>query len=227
MSSSKQSVIIIEQNVILRKIYASLLRKLDFKVRVFSSLSKSSEYPDWILLSESSLLNENKIKDKLITLKKHNVSLALLKETNQPNPYIEHFEVTLSLPLQEDNLEKLKLHLFKQEIEIFNKEEFEKEYRDSSFRNEIIKMFLNDENTSEKALINAFSTKDSEQIHVKVHYLKGSLVYLKAGKLLELTQKAVNLCRENRLEEVLNMQKTIINERRRLVKALKEYMTNE
>jgi|GEM_PF-4185430 HPt (histidine-containing phosphotransfer) domain-containing protein len=229
MNSSKQSIILIERNVILRRVYAKLLRKFGFKVRVFSTLPKASGFPDWMLISQSECTIESIDNDKFKALKDHGVQFAMLKETDEINIAEELkklFSLILPVPFRESDLERLITWQSKQDSDIFDYTEFETAYVDSSLKTEIIQMFLNDENTSEKALIDAFASNDVNEIHAKVHYMKGSLVYLKAKRLLNITQQAVNSCRENEVEKVLRMKDEILEERNKLVKVLQDYLAN-
>jgi HPt (histidine-containing phosphotransfer) domain-containing protein len=86
---------------------------------------------------------------------------------------------------------------------VFNKAEFEAYYSDRMLQKEILLAFLNEKENDTKAIDNAFRSKKVDSILETIHYMKGSFLYMKTTKILELSIKILKLCDVQKLEEIL------------------------
>ena len=73
---------------------------------------------------------------------------------------------------------------------VFNKAEFEAYYSDRMLQKEILLAFLNEKENDTKAIDNAFRSKKVDSILETIHYMKGSFLYMKTTKILELSIKS-------------------------------------
>jgi signal transduction histidine kinase/CheY-like chemotaxis protein len=137
-------------------------------------------------------------------------------------------------PLNKAKLEKLLAEYFPDrdnlpsfdKRDVFNIKEFESFYDESSLRQEIVKTFVNEFNKDLEKLKEAFNKKDNEMIYAQVHYLKGSFTYLRANELLDLSQTILDLCRQQKMDEVLSYESEIIERMIALNDILTDYLNS-
>ena len=136
-------------------------------------------------------------------------------------------EDALSKPLQEDEL----LALFDKydslepisKFKVFNIDEFESFYSDDELKQEILDIVMSEKDSDLNKIVEAFSSKDKKIIYEAIHYMKGSFSYLKADNILELTQKILDLLKENNLEEALLLKDSFIDKYESLIKEINVY----
>lgn len=139
----------------------------------------------------------------------------------------------LPKPLRKNDLEKLLNEYFSkivnavdQEDEtlyIFDENGFELFYEEDFLRKEILDTFFQDKQKDLKNITAAFHSKDCEQIHKVLHYMKGSFSYLKATKMLKITQQILDLSQENKLNDVLLLEEPLLRNYDLLLKELYKY----
>lgn len=108
-------------------------------------------------------------------------------------------------------------------LDVFDKRHFESFYDDASLRKDIVETFLEEKDNDIKRVEEAFKSKDNETIYKALHYLKGSFSYLKAAKILKMTQYVLDTSKEERLDKVLQYEKPFIECYLKLNKALDIY----
>ena len=105
----------------------------------------------------------------------------------------------------------------------FNIDDFEKAYEDNSLRKDIIQTFIDEESSDRARLKEAFDSKVNDDIYDSLHYMKGSFTYLKALKILNLTQHMLDLSKDNKVEEVLQLEIPLLEYYGLLLEELKQY----
>jgi CheY-like chemotaxis protein len=139
----------------------------------------------------------------------------------------------LAKPFRKENLEKLLdanigstgIQNFSRidSLPVFNKSEFELFYEEEFFRKEILTTFFGDQHNDLEKISKAFKEADCQSIHDALHYMKGSFTYLKAERILELTQTILDLTYKNKLNETLLLEKQLMHDYSMLLKELLEY----
>lgn len=109
------------------------------------------------------------------------------------------------------------------EFEMFNINDFDSFYNDPSLQREIVLTFINEKQNDLNRLNKSFESKDSKTIYETLHYLKGSFSYLKANKVLKLTQSMLDLIKADKLSEVLLLEKTFYEYYNKLYNELSIY----
>lgn len=105
---------------------------------------------------------------------------------------------------------------------IFDYDKYKKTYKDVSLQNEIIQTFLDEEESDTARIKAAFKTNDPDKIYSAVHYMKGSFSYLKASKILIVTQKILDLIKQGNLPEALKYKEDFFEQYVELVGVLKK-----
>lgn len=100
---------------------------------------------------------------------------------------------------------------------------FETAFRDVSLRKDIVETFLNEESSDRERMKKAFASKVNENIYSSMHYMKGSFTYLKAEKILHLTQHILDLSKAGNLTEILKLEKPVMEYYETLLVQLKKY----
>jgi signal transduction histidine kinase/DNA-binding LytR/AlgR family response regulator len=139
----------------------------------------------------------------------------------------------LSKPLRKDNLEKLLNEYFTSIIngaddlndglKVFDKDEFELFYEEDFLRKEILNTFFQDKQNDLDRISNAFNSKECVTIHKALHYMKGSFTYLKATKILKITQQILDYTEDNKLSDVLLLEGPLLQNYDLLLKELEAY----
>ncbi|MBN2605145.1 MAG: response regulator [Bacilli bacterium] len=139
----------------------------------------------------------------------------------------------LAKPFRKEDLEKLFEKSFDIEnsyndvqtenLPIFNQGDFELFYEDKKFRKEILTTFFGDQHKDLEKISKAFKEADCESIHDALHYMKGSFTYLKAERILDLTERILDFTYRNELNETLLLEKQLMLNYSLLLKELLNY----
>ena len=138
----------------------------------------------------------------------------------------------LPKPLRKEDLENLLNEYFSNiinpmdnndDLVIFDIDEFELFYEEDLIRLELLNTFFQDKQKDIERITDAFKAKDCELIHRALHYMKGSFTYLKAKNISEITQRILDLSYENKLNQVLLLEKPLLHKYDLLLKELKRY----
>ncbi len=109
---------------------------------------------------------------------------------------------------------------------MFDNKEFESFYNDDSLQKEIILTFINERDNDLDRMNEAFHSKNIDKIYEALHYMKGSFSYLKAKKILELTQQILDLLKVKNLKDALLLERTFYNNYNTLFKELNFYINS-
>ena len=82
---------------------------------------------------------------------------------------------------------------------------------------------MEDEKKDIQEVETAFNSKDPDVIYQKIHYLKGTFTYLKAARILEITQQILNLCKEEKVDEALELRDMFVVEFDMFIDELVQY----
>lgn len=96
-------------------------------------------------------------------------------------------------------------------LTIFDQSEFEKVYNSTSLQKDIIQTFIDEKQNDLTRIKDAFLTKDIDTIYGAMHYMKGSFSYLKATKILQLTQKILDMLKDKKLQEALELEASFLS----------------
>jgi len=109
------------------------------------------------------------------------------------------------------------------EFRVFNSKAFESFYSDDKLKKEIISIFMSEKVSDLDRINMAFDSNDKNNIYETIHYMKGSFSYLKADNILELTQKILDLLKDNKLNDALLLKDLFINKYESLNEELNIY----
>ncbi|MBI9010197.1 MAG: response regulator [Tenericutes bacterium] len=139
----------------------------------------------------------------------------------------------LEKPLRKEKLEELLTEYFgdisfkainpENDLPIFDEVEFESFYDDLELRKDIIETLLDERISDIRKIEDAYKTKSLNQIYKAAHYLKGSFTYLSAKKALKLVMTIMELCNTKRLDDVLNLEQSLIYNYNQLIETLIKY----
>lgn len=142
----------------------------------------------------------------------------------------------LAKPLRKNDLEKLLNEYFTKIVveaddsndglKVFDKNEFELFYDEPFLRKEIIKTFFDDKQNDLDRITIAFQSNDCEVIHKALHYMKGSFTYLKAMKILKITQQILDYTNEEQLSNAKLLEIPLLQNLDILFKELELYYKN-
>jgi len=134
------------------------------------------------------------------------------------------FTSVLNKPLQKEKVLKLltKLSEKKESLPIFDYEHYKKTFKDVELQKDIIDTFLSEEESDTKRIKEAFKTNDKDEIYSAVHYMKGSFSYLKATRILVLTQSILDRLKLDDLEYAMIHKDEFIKQYQELVRELKK-----
>lgn len=227
-------MLIVDDNFINRKILNKLLTDLGVTVVEASSGKEAVElvenndfmvvFVDLYLPGLSAGETSQAIKEKsnakviVVTSNPEQVTTQMIQEYA--------FTDVLKKPYQINDLEQL---IMKHVIEasstpvedpVFDIKEFVKIYDNKAMQQEIIEALLEEKENDIKRMKDAYKTKDTKVIYKALHYMKGSYSYLKATRVLNITQNVLNLAKEDKVKEVLASEDTVIENYELLVKEL-------
>jgi len=109
------------------------------------------------------------------------------------------FTSVLTRPLQKDAVLKLLISLTKDSVPVFDYENYSTTYKDVSLQKDIVQTFIDEEVSDTERIYVAFQSGDGDEIYSAVHYMKGSFSYLKAAKILIVTQIILDHIKEGNL----------------------------
>jgi len=231
---NKNKVLLVEENNINRRIMTSLLKSLNTEVveakdgfEAFEKV-KNNDFSlvlmDIFMHAPDGFETAKKLRE--IIGKDVSIIAVTASDTDTIKDKVLEYGMNgvLSKPLKKKQLEIILTKcLAHNELPVFNQRDFEKQFDDASLRKEIVKTFLEENDADMENLLTAFKTKDCTEIHKVVHYLKGTFSYLRADRVLKLSQTILDYTRKNMIEEILDLEQSFINNYNVLVKRLKDY----
>lgn len=131
------------------------------------------------------------------------------------------FTNVVSKPYNKEFVVKL-LSKSNETLPIFDHKQFEQTFKDKELQQDIIDTFLNEEVNDTQRLMTAFETKDNDKIYGAIHYMKGSFTYLKASKILELTQQMLDHLKQDDVTFSLQNKDLFLNLYKELIELLKK-----
>ena len=108
--------------------------------------------------------------------------------------------------------------------EIIDIKQFEAFYNDKALRQEIIETLLGEKEKDLSDIKRVFASKDCDTIYEKIHYLKGTFSYIKADKILKISQSILDFCKQSMTEEVLSLEKSFTENYLKLQRELADYL---
>ena len=121
-------------------------------------------------------------------------------------------------------LELLKVYNTKDDVlPIFDMKKYKKTYPDVELQRDILQTFLDEKETDTKRIKKAFKSKDIDEIYAAIHYMKGSFSYLKASKILVITQSILDELKKGNLDFALQKKDEFLTDYSDLVKELEKY----
>ena len=131
----------------------------------------------------------------------------------------------LQKPFDKDSLlELLKTYNTKEEsIPVFDVKKYKSVYPDVELQRDILQTFLDEKDADSKRLEKAFKTKDKDEIYAAIHYMKGSFSYLKASKILVITQSILDELKKGNVNYALKNKDIFLSDYKELVKELEKY----
>ena len=110
-----------------------------------------------------------------------------------------------------------------EDLIIFDKGRFEEFYDDQALRKDIILSFLEEKESDLSRITEAYLSKNNDTIYNALHYLKGSFTYLKATKILHMTQHILDASKDNKIDILLQYEKPFIKYYHKLQNELSVY----
>lgn len=229
--------LVVDDNHINRKLISSILKKKGLTVVTAANEKESIEkfkkqdisivFMDIMLPQESGF----EVAEKLLSISKNNIPVIGLSS----NDDFDHTKIKnhglsdfLLKPIKEQELDIiLEKYVFQNNTKndvVFDEVLFESFYPDKSLRLEIVNLFLNDNIITLDSIKNAFSNDDLDALYQKLHYLKGSLIYLKAMRLLKLNQRILDWCKTNDVQYIQDSENEFIANYQILRDTLREYL---
>ena len=239
--NNKRSILLVEDNHLNLRVMSKLLQTMGIFVTESASGEEAIEYAIdkeysmilvCVFMPEAIGYDTTKKIRELSVINKNTPIIAVSSSVNEiiTDKMIECgiTDIT-SKPLKEEELNNLFKKYIIEEIsidfEIFNSEAFESFYSGDILKKEIISIFLKEEVSDTNRINKAFNSKDKDIIYDALHYMKGSFSYLKANTILKLTQQILDLLIEEKLSEVLLMNKLFVEEYDLLIKELNIHIT--
>lgn len=240
------SILIVDANTINRKLLTHMFQNLNVEITEakdgYEAIELVQDYVYDMILIDTNMpgLNGYETTTKIRNLYPRNEHITIIATTTQdPNRIMNkaqryRMNDVLQKPAQkEDVAALLETHLsFSSEddyysmkkAEIINIEEFEKFYQDEQLRKDILETIVQEKEKDLKDIKDAFLSKDCEQIYHKIHYFKGSFSYLKADKILTISQSILDFCKDQMLEEALTLEQSFTENYLQLQDEIKFYL---
>lgn len=233
-------VLIVDDNFIQRKILHKLLTDLgisvidaqnakdainlvsntDFKLIIIDYYLPSM--PVFDLVQELNDITKEKTQNKIVLASTDTFKVS--KDELEKNKILDIIQKPYQISDLENLIVKHIVHSEQgKEEPIFNIKEFINIYESIDMQKEIIDAMLDEKENDLKRMEDAFDSEDLDIIYKALHYMKGSFSYLKASRVLKLTQKLLDAAKEKNLKEVLNLKENIINNYHVLLEELERY----
>lgn len=213
MSNYKnQTILVVEGNMINRRIMTQFFNNLGCNVDSTSSCSEAFEmisleqydaiFIDLLLSSQSDFGTAKKIKevvssDTVICAVSGNKNDALTKDLEEVG-----YTHLIHKPVQKEAIEGV-LSGNAGSKSVFQQSEFEAFFPSMDLRKEIVMTFLDEQRSDEKRLVDAFKKNTSEEVYKAVHYMKGSFGYLKAMPIFDVSKVMCDFIKEGKYEEAI------------------------
>lgn len=243
--NNEHNILLVENNSINRRVMTRLLQNMDIIVVEAKDGEEAVEYAlkekftmifmELFMPKLSGFDTTKKIR-KLSVLNKNTPVIAVTSNDydSVSDEMIEcGINDVISKPLRKEEVEKVFNDYINKDISsksetsmdtlMFNVQEFESFYKDESLEKEIVQTFLDEKENDLNRINKAYNSKDLEQIYGSLHYMKGSFTYLKADKILKLTQEILDLSKLEKLNEVLLLKDAFYKNLDMLYIALNEY----
>lgn len=240
--SENINILIVEDNNINRRIISNIIKGLGFDpieaengreaLRVLQSKTVSYILMDLLMpvmdgYEATKLIKSSDSKNVPI------IAISADQYSHLTDKMIEvGFDAVLSKPINKDDLLQTMYELNERSesktvsYQIFNPRDFEAFLTDPALRKEIAQTFVNEATHDTRKLTKAFDSKDLDDINNAVHYMKGSFSYVKANALFTLSKTILDICKANKLEEVLDYQDELFKKYNQLLTELQFYLNN-
>lgn len=109
------------------------------------------------------------------------------------------------------------------DLAVFDIKKYREAYSDVELQRDIVQTFLEEKKSDSSRIEKAFSSKDGDQIYSAIHYLKGSFSYLKASKILVITQSILDNLKKGNVSFALDHKNEFIREYKELIAELEKY----
>lgn len=238
--NSENKILIVDDNFINRKILHKLFTDLGVTVddaqNAKDAFAKASNDNYRLLCIDYNLQSMPQFElIKMIqnVTKNQNQNKIIITSTDPNNVSkddISTYQISevLKKPYQMSDLEQLLMKYFVQSDEslqepVFNIKEFINIYESKDMQKEIIQAMLDEKDSDLARMIDAFQTKNMDLIYKAMHYMKGSFSYLKATRVLTLTQKLLDAAKDSKVDEVFNLKDAILQNYELLLMELENY----
>lgn len=241
--SNNNKILLVDDNNINRKVMVALLKGMNLEVEEakdgYQAIEKVKEQNFKMILMDIFMpgLDGYETAKRIRELKGVKGTVPIIAvtandvETTKEQVLETGMNGVLSKPLKKKELEQLLSEYsttvieknMESDLPIFNQEDFEKQLEEVLLRKEIIKTFLDENETDIENIKLAFMSANSKQIHKVVHYLKGTFSYLRADRILKLAQTIIDLSRKDQIDEILYLEQALLSNYEQLVERLKAY----
>lgn len=232
--SKKQSALIVDDNRISRRITSTILKSLDVSVyeaeNGYEAIDFLEEFSCTAVFMNLYLpdLNGFETTVRIRELERNNDVPIIAISADSFNKMSQEiidagFTTILGKPLQKDEVSKLLKSLEKDTLPVFDYEHYSTTYKDVSLQKDIVQTFLDEEESDTKRIQEAFLSGDGDEIYAAVHYMKGSFSYLKAAKILIVTQTILDHIKKGNLDLALKHELAFKSQYKELVEVLKKH----
>lgn len=229
---SKHTILVVDDNRISRRITSSFLKSFDVETYEAVDGEEAIEYIKGITFSavfmNLYLPNMNGYETtKLIRKLPTNSTVPVIAITSENLDSLTRemveagFSDVLSKPFVKASVASFLQSLDQDSNPVFDVEKYKKTYKDVDLQRDIIDTFLNEEESDTKRIEAAFKSKNPDEIYSAVHYLKGSFSYLKASKILIVTQHILDSIKKGDNKEALKNRDKFIEQYKELVNEIK------
>ncbi len=233
-------ILLVEDNHLNLRIMSRLLQNMDIDVVEASSGSESLKYAieeEFSMIFICTFMPESVGYESAKKIREHSVinkdvpiiavsSFGYKKTTDKMVEY--GINDVISKPLKEDDVNKLfRIYIVEKttmDYNMFDRKEFESFYNDDILKKDILGTFISERESDINRINSAFQSKNIDMIYDALHYMKSTFTYLKANKILELTQQILNLLVAKKLSDALLLEKTFNQEFDTLFKELSFYI---
>ena len=233
-SRKKYTVLIVDDNRISRRIASVVLKSLGVTIyeaeNGYEAVDFINEFRCTAVLMNLYLpsMNGYETTHKIRELKNNSDVPIIAVTTELVNEMSDEmieagFTSVITKPLQKDVVLKLLQSLDKDSTPVFDYEKYVTTYKDVSLQQDIVQTFIDEEKSDTERIHMAFQSGDGDEIYSAVHYMKGSFSYLKATKILIVTQVILDHIKEGNLALALKQEKVFKSQYEELLAELKTY----